>query len=260
MNPPKLLQGFASLLVIAGVIVQTDGAHAEELRATPYRPTVSSPADLPAPGFLEVEFGGARTRDRSDQTRTTSLPTLFKFAINEDVGVLLGGDAHIAQRDANGTTLRGAGDSIAALKLRREVTSKSAVGVELGARFATARTGLGQPGTDYTGTGVYSVEFGDYNIDLNVGGTHVGRINPGEGRYRINGALALGAPIAGPFRLAVEVSGAARRGTTGSGQALAAVTWEVHRKLILDVGFARGLDRSKAETVFVGLTWLIAPK
>jgi hypothetical protein len=230
MNRSKSLQQFAGLLVIAGLMSQSEGAYAEEIRATPYRPTVSNPADLPAPGYVEVELGAARTRDRTDRSRTTSMPALFKFAFTEDIGVLLGGDAHVARREADGTALRGEGDSAAALKLRHELTSTSAFGVELGARFATARTGLGEPGTDYSANGVYSVQFGTINMDLNVSGTHVGRINPREGRYRLGGALALGTPIAGPFGFAMEVSGAGRRGTTGNGEALAAVTWLIASK------------------------------
>lgn len=54
----------------------TSGHAAEEPSATPYRPTVSNPADLPLPGWLEFEAGGLRTRG-GELARRDSFPYLF---------------------------------------------------------------------------------------------------------------------------------------------------------------------------------------
>jgi hypothetical protein len=233
-------------------------ARAEDIRVIPYRPTIANPADLPAPGYLEVEMGAARSRDRVEQTRVTTSPVLLKYAINEDIGVLVGTDGHVRQKNAGGDVQSGWGDSSGALKLRKELTDSSAIGIELGARFPSASNGVGQPGTDYAANGIYSVGFGKVAVDVNLGAARVASTGVGEGRYRFGGAIAMGAPIAGPFGFTIELSGEARRGFTGSSQGLAALTWEINRKLVLDLGFARALDRSKADSVFAGFSWLIA--
>ena len=60
---------------------------------SPYRPSVSNSAQLPAPGQLEFEFGGLR--QRSADTRRSSTPYLFKLAFDQAWGVLIGGEAHV---------------------------------------------------------------------------------------------------------------------------------------------------------------------
>ena len=49
---------------------------------TPYRPSVSSPAQLPLAGQLEFELGGLRTR--SPDARRSSLPYQFKLAFSPE--------------------------------------------------------------------------------------------------------------------------------------------------------------------------------
>ena len=52
---------------------------------TPYRPSVSTPAALSAPGWLEVEVGALRARG-SEDSRRDSLPYSLKLAFSEDWG------------------------------------------------------------------------------------------------------------------------------------------------------------------------------
>ena len=61
-------------------------AQAADDAVTPYRPSVSSPAQLPVPGQLELELGGLQTR--LDDDRRASLPYTFKLAFNEAWGVV----------------------------------------------------------------------------------------------------------------------------------------------------------------------------
>jgi len=67
---------------------------------TPYRPSVSSPAQLPAPGQLELEIGGLRTQN-SGQKRD-SLPYQLKLGFNPEWGILLGGEAYVSAQNAGG--------------------------------------------------------------------------------------------------------------------------------------------------------------
>ena len=87
---------------------------AEEPSATPYRPTISSPAALPAPGYVEAGFLRA-TND--DPRRRDSLPVLFKYAFTENVGVLVGGEAHVRYYSGIDGKATGAGDTNLTLKL-----------------------------------------------------------------------------------------------------------------------------------------------
>lgn len=77
---------------------------------TPYRPSVSTPAALSAPGWLEIEGGALRARGSGD-TRRDSLPYTLKLAFTPDWGVRLGGDAWVRQTDDTGQRISGAGDA-----------------------------------------------------------------------------------------------------------------------------------------------------
>ena len=81
-----------------------------EPAATPYRPTVSNPADLSAPGWLEMEAGVARSKGGGNAWQNDT-PWLAKLAFSEDFGVLIGDDAWTRQTDASGATLANCGDT-----------------------------------------------------------------------------------------------------------------------------------------------------
>src|SRR6478735_550669 len=102
-----------TLLAAATASANADDTSAE-LKATPYRPTVSNPADLPVPRHFEWEAGGYGERDAGD-ARGVSVPYLLKYAFTEDVGVLVGGDSFIANR-SGGDTTRGWGDTSVTMK------------------------------------------------------------------------------------------------------------------------------------------------
>lgn len=71
----------AALIYVAG----TAGAAALEFEPiTPYRPSVSSPAQLPAAGQIEFEFGGLQ--QRADDARRSAKPSLFKLAFTKEWG------------------------------------------------------------------------------------------------------------------------------------------------------------------------------
>ena len=65
-------------LAAAGFAAGLAGAApASEPAATPYRPSVSSPAALPTPGYLELEAGWQKAGGK--ETRS-GLPLLLKYA------------------------------------------------------------------------------------------------------------------------------------------------------------------------------------
>lgn len=224
---------------------------------TPYRPTVSNPAALPTPGVPEVEFGWARNRNRSDKTADTRFPYLVKYAWDRDLGVLLGGDAHIRARDEAGILTSGAGDTNVALKLRHELNSRAALGLEAGARLPTAKEGLGSGKTDYSLNGIASTELGDYELDVNLGLVRLGRVAEREGRIELGWAAAAERPLGGRWGAAVELSGTARDGTKAASQLLAALTYKARRRLVVDAGVSRSLNEGVSWTFLAGLSLML---
>ena len=117
-------------LAAAGFAAGLAGAApASEPAATPYRPSVSSPAALPTPGYLELEAGWQKAGGK--ETRS-GLPLLLKYAFSEDFGILLGTEAAVSQAEPGASRLRGMGDSTLTLKWRHPLAEEQALGLELG--------------------------------------------------------------------------------------------------------------------------------
>ena len=77
-------------------------AISEQLMVTPYRPTISNPAELSALRHLEVEFG-AQSIQTGQTVERNSLPFLLKYPFAEQWGLMVGGEAWINARDQEGT-------------------------------------------------------------------------------------------------------------------------------------------------------------
>ena len=141
MSVPKSLPHLALLCLC----IAASTAHAQQTpddAVTPYRPSVSSPAQLPVPGQLELELGALHTR--LDDDRRASLPYTIKLAFNETWGVLLGGEAFVSERDGGNGRKQGLGDTTIELKHAFLVSPATAFGIELGAKVPTARKEIGR--------------------------------------------------------------------------------------------------------------------
>ena len=214
--------------------------------ATPYRPSVSTPAALSAPGWLEIEAGALHARASLD-ARRSSLPYTFKIAFTPDWGLRFGGEAWVRQRDAAGQRLDGGGDASVVLKRRFAVDDASAFGIELGATLPTALTGI------------YSADLGEYHTDLNLGLTRVGLAETGVGRMQTLWAASLSRALNDQWGLVGELSGTRRSGTDSTSQFLFAASYSVSRALSLDAGLARSLRSGAPDwSVFSGFTLLAA--
>ena len=225
---------------------------------TPYRPSVSTPAALSAPGWLELEIGGLHAHGLA-QSRRDSLPYTLKLAFSEDWGVRIGGDGWVRQRDETGSRLSGGGDMNVVLKRRFGVDKTSAFGLEAGATIPTARTGLGSGKSDYSINGIYSADLDRYHTDLNIVATRVGQVDQGVSRNQLLWAASLSSALTERWGVVGELSGTQQHGTEHTAQVLAAASYNVSPSLALDAGLSRSI-RSGAPTwsVFTGLTVLLA--
>jgi hypothetical protein len=224
---------------------------------TPYRPSVSSPAQLPAPGQLELELGGLGQRDHG--ARRSSLPYALKLGFNPEWGVVVGGEAWVSQREPGMARERGAGDTAFTLKRAWLAGEGEAYVLEWTARAPTAKTGIGSGKADYAVNAICSRDFGAIHMDANLNATRMGARAPGEWRIQTGMSASFSTPVKAHWGATVEWSGARRSGTPSTAQLLAAVAYSPHPRLTVDVGVAHGLSRATPQWAwFTGLVLPIA--
>ena len=247
--------GMAAATLAGGAIANT-AADADEADAiTPYRPSVSSPAQLPLAGQLELELGGLRTR--SSDARRASLPYQFKLAFSREWGVLIGGEAQVWARDG-GTASRGVGDTTLTLKRAWIVDDASAFGMELGAKLPTAKDTIGSGKADYSVNTIYSRDIGPVHADANFNATRLGLVDPGTARTQFGASVSVSTELSERWGLTGEVSGTRRAGADPSVQVLGALTFSPSKRLTFDVGLARAVRPVPAATsVFAGVVFPI---
>jgi len=244
-------------MALAALCSVAHAADADDLDAiTPYRPSVSSPAQLPVPGQLEVELGGLHAR--SDDTRRSSLPYAFKLAFNKEWGVVIGGEAHVWARDDPGKA-QGLGDATLVLKRAFLVDDASAFGVELGTKLPTANDSIGSGRADYTLNTIYSRDIGPVHVDANLNATRLGVVDDGTGRTQLGASASFSGALSDHWGLTGEVSGTRRSGATNGTQLLTALTYSPSRRLTFDFGVARAFRPTPATTqVFAGVVFPLA--
>ena len=228
----------------------------DEPAAVPYRPSVSTPAALSTPGWIEIEAGVLHEHDGSPASRD-SVPATIKLAFSPDWGIRVGADAWVRQRDDTGHRTSGIGDTAVVVKRRFAVDDANAFGLEVAVVLPTARRGLGESQAAYGVNGIYSGDFGRWHTDINVVATRSGDADAGTSRLQWLGAASLSTAIDERWGVVGELSGTNRRGVDATRHFLVAASYNVSKRLVLDAGAARSL-RSGTPTwsVFTGFTWL----
>jgi hypothetical protein len=238
----------AALFIVSSVSAFAD----DEPSVTPYRPSVSNPAQLPVAGQLELEYGGLFSK--TDDTRRNSLPYLLKLAFDKKWGVLLGGDAYVSQKDASGVRERGLGDTTLVLKRAFLVDDATAFGLELGAKIPTAKDSLGSGKADYSINSIFSKDIRKVHMDANLNVTRLGAIGSGTGRTQTGLSAAFSMPVAERWGVTTELSGTHRDGVTNTGQFLVAAAFSPTKQLTIDFGVARGLTSASPDwSLFTGV-------
>ena len=244
------------LLALASQAARADDA---EPSTTPYRPSVSTPATLSAPGWLEIEAGYEHDHAGAG-ARRDSVPTTFKLAFSPDWGIRIGQEAWVRQSDDSGHR-SGIGDTSVVLKRRFAIDDRQAFGLEAGVTVPTGRRGIGSSSgkPDYGLNAIYSADLGDWHTDLNLVATRLGQTDPGASRGQLLWAASLSRALGDQWGVVGEFSGTHQRGAENSSQFLLAASYNVDKHLTLDAGAARSL-RSGAPvwSAFTGFTWLAA--
>jgi hypothetical protein len=242
------------------VIIATQIARADddsEPTVTPYRPTVSNPADLPQPGWIEGEFGAAHTYG-DDGSRNDTVPWLIKYAFDENRGILIGGNAFVNDAPVGAPASSGFGDLTLEWKQRFPIAENAAFGIETGAIVPTAAhdLGVGKPAFIYNG--IYSTDLGALHLDLNAGGVLFADHPSGISKWQNAWATAGSWSLSQKFGAALEVSGTQQSGTPTRSQVLGAINYNSSAHLVFDAGLAYGLTRAAHDTsIFAGATVLL---
>ena len=220
----------------------------------PYRPSVATPADLPAPGWPELE-AGFQSAKGGDTARSQSVPVTFKLAWNESWAVLVGTDIYDWQRAYDGTAAHSGGDTSLTLKYRLPIDEHMALGAEFGTTLPTARPPIGTGKTDWDVNAIASFDYPGVHVDVNAAAEHVGFADAGQGDWQGVWAIAASHPLDEKFGVTGEVSGLAQRGTTAQTQGLVALNYNVSPALVLDVAAAAGMSRAAANwKLMAGMT------
>ena len=248
VSKPLLIALLAAALQPAFADDTADTANAADTAITPYRPSVSNPAQLPVPGQLELELGGLHSK--SGDARRDSVPYLLKLGFSEQWGVLLGGEAQVWQRDDTGARERGVGDTSFILKRAFKVDDATAFGIELGAKIPTAKDTIGSGKADYTLNGIYSRDLGSIHMDANLNATRAGAPDPGASRMQTGLSAAFSMPLSDRWSGIAELSGTRQKGAPSTAQALAALVYQPNKRLAIDVGLAKGLNGASQDWSF----------
>ncbi len=249
------------IAALAGAVIcalSTPSLAAEDLPSvTPYRPSVSTPATLSAPGWVEFEAGVLRARGRESSQRD-SLPYTLKLAFTPDWGLRVGGDAWVRQSDEMGQRISGSGDSSIVLKRRFAVDDVSAFGLEGGATLPTGHRGISGGKASYSVNGIYSADLGSYHTDINLLGTRLGAADAGVGRTQVLWATSLSKALNDQWGLVGELSGTRQRGVDSTTQFLFAASYNVSKSITLDAGASRSLRSGVPDwSLFSGVTMFV---
>jgi hypothetical protein len=253
---PALCRYLAARIVVAFALSTTlaRADDAEEPAVTPYRPTVSNPANLPVPGWVEGEFG-AQHMAGDDGSRNDAVPWLLKYAFDENHGVLIGGNAYTRDAAIGAPSHAGFGDVLLEWKQRFPVSDKAAFGVEAGAILPTAADDLGVGKPAWTINAIYSRDLGPLHLDLNAGGTRYTTKSNGLAQWQSAWAAAGSWSLTDVFGAALELSGTHQRGAASASQILGAINYNRSTHLVLDAGLAYGLTHAAHDvSIFAGAT------
>jgi hypothetical protein len=251
-----LMPGICALTLALSSLVHADQ---QDPSATPFRPTVTSGANLSAPGWLELEFGGQRLVGNGADQRN-SWPYLLKYSLNDRFALLLGGDAYVTTAPAQTSQLGGPGDTTLTLKYRApDAVEGKSFGLEATVKLPTAAEGIGSGARDYSLKGIVGIDLQNgFHLDTNLMATQLGAVPVDQSNYQWTWAAAMSRQFGDAWTLAGDISGTNQKGMPSTAQFLSAVSYSATRRLVIDGGFAVALNSNTPKfTIFSGLTVLI---
>ncbi len=223
----------------------------DELTAVPNRPTVSTPAQPVQPGVLETEWGLDAAASQQD------INGLLKFGVSKNFELRATNNPLLANSGTHGV-----GDTGVGFKYRFSQDSghRPSFAFMYMAKLPTAGDVLGSGEVDHAFTFLASKDLGKHHFDFNSVVNLLGRPQGGFDHDVLN-ALAWSHPLGGKWATTAEFSGVTSPNafTSESAQFLAAVTYTVRPRLVLDCGMAARITGDIPNATFIaGFTYSIA--
>jgi Putative MetA-pathway of phenol degradation len=243
---------------------------------TAYRPGVGAPAYLSATGRFEVEIGVDRSS--FDSVTNTSLGTLVKYGLSDNIGLLFS-LPYTSERNSNPpngrigfpVTKQGFGDSTIGIKWVQKANDSFAYGVQAVATLPTGAKRFSSNKSTTALTGLVGFDQAGFHTDVNLGFIRAGEAFEGVGRNRLGYSVGISRAIGGGFGGFFEVSGTRQRFAqpnleTGrienknvtTATYLAAVTYTVNSNFVVDGSIARLKSQGFGLTSYgVGMSYLL---
>jgi hypothetical protein len=234
------------VLMSCGLVLAQD-----DLTAVPNRPTVSTPAQPVQAGVLETEWGLDASSSEQD------LNGLLKFGVSKNFELRVTNDPLIADSGTHGP-----GDTGAGFKYRftQDSGHQPSLAFMYMAKLPTAGDVLGSGKLDHAFTFLMSKDLGEHHFDFNTVLNLLGRSQGGFDRDALN-ALAWSHPLRGKWSATAELSGVTSPNafTRSSTQFLAAATYTMRPRFVLDCGMAARITGNTPRATFIaGFTYAIA--
>ena len=225
---------YVSLSIFFLILVVSRTAIADsDLQANPYRPSVGSPASLPVPEHLDVEFGVANANTSGSNTKTS--PLLLKYAFNSSIGLTLGFNP-LTQVKTNVDSTNGQGDGNLTLKLAQPITDSFVVGEELSTTLPIANHHLGTDKANQTINLIASNDFFGFHSDVNVNLTRFGD-DQGNGvsQQSFGWSAGISHPLVNKISGGLELSGTEQHGADSTLQVLESLGYNYTNKTVFDI-------------------------
>jgi hypothetical protein len=229
----------------------------------PARPTVSNPAEFQRPGVLQLELGFGSNFKAPGVSSVQDLPLSLRFAVSRRVLVEFDEDSPLSQSSA-GIRTTGTGDTQLGIQVVLQHQKERRPGFSLAYYVklpsASGTNGLGTGRVDHNFIALVSKDIGKTTIDFNGSYLLAGRTSTSGYASSVVAALAASHNITKRLGIQGEISGVARVDEQpGALLLLAAATWQVNRRLVLDGGARTGLTHDAPRVgIFAGLTVGIA--
>ena len=222
----------------------------DEITAVPNRPTVSTPAQPVQPGVLETEWGLDASASEQD------INGLLKFGVSRNFELRATNDPIVADSGTHGV-----GDSAVGFKYRFTPDSgrRPSFAFMYMAKLPTSGNVLGSGEVDHALTLLASKDLGKHHFDFNTVVNLLGRPTDGFDHDVLN-ALAWSHPLRGKWGATAEFSGVTSPNefTSAAAQFLAAATYTVRPRLVLDCGMAARITGDIPDATFIaGFTYSI---
>jgi len=249
--PHRLILVLFVLVMVPCVFAQS-GAE-DPIVANPNRPTVADPADISQFGVLEIEYGFSVAKGKQ------AFDGLLKFAFAKDLELRIETNTfeHIADQHIAGVGDTGVGVQWRVIHQKKYFPTFS---VSYATKAPTSPDTLDAGDFGHEFRVLMSKDIGKSHFDANLSYFLLGRSAAPGFDHSFLPALAWSHPLKGKWGTTAEIWGSTHENesTKGTTSILAAATYQLRPRLVLDSGMNFGLrgDIPRA-AFFVGVTYSI---